>query len=86
MNPVKLHIVNSQDPVEVQLVSWVREIAKSHKELTSTLQGLRTSYRGLLVGRPITDVERILLLRVENALRTSKNVRNMLVLDSDSRP
>jgi hypothetical protein len=86
MNPVKLHIVNSQDPVEVQLVCWVREIAKSHKQLTTALQGLRTSYRGLLAGRPITDGERLLLLGVEDALRTAKNVRNMLVMDPDSRP
>ena len=83
---MKLHIVNSQDPVEVQLVSWVREIAKSHKQLATALQELRTSYRGLVAGRPITDGERLLLLRVEDALRTAKNVRNMLVMDPDSMP
>ena len=72
MNPVKLQIVNSQDPVEVELVSWVREIAKSHKQLTTALQGLRISYRGLLAGRPITDDERLLLLRVEDACELPK--------------
>jgi hypothetical protein len=65
---------STPDPVELQLVSWLQRIIRSHTELMSLLNALHRSHVSLLAGEPVPDVE-AQLLQVERALRSAEAAR-----------
>ena len=75
----------SQDSVETTLLRWVGGVVLSNDLLVDALEHLRSSYKVLQTGKPVSDAAEI-LWQVEVALREAERSRSALALKSLRRP
>jgi hypothetical protein len=70
-------VADEQEVVERNLQEWFRGIVQSNHDLATALERLRDSYQDLLLGRPISNAHRAVLIGVEITLRNAENVREL---------
>lgn len=67
----RIEFALTEESIETQLASWIRELVQSNTELVPALERLRRSYRVLQACKPVTDAEEV-LWQVERALNDAE--------------
>jgi hypothetical protein len=66
-----------QPSMESKLEKWFRGVMQSNQDLMVALERLRDSYKGLLVGKPLTEADQAVLLAVQITLTNARNAQTL---------